>query len=81
MKHKTKDIADALNGLATVVDDPNATKLCNLAATRLAETCALLAEATAWAQILTVQLKREGWVDADFADLRSGLGLQEWGQD
>lgn len=81
MKHKTKDIADALRGLATCVDEPNAVDLCNIAANRLAETCALLAEATAWAQILTVQLRREGWVDADFADLRQGLGLQEWGQD
>lgn len=35
----------------------------------------------AWALVLQVQLRREGWVDADFHDLRSGLGLQDWGQD
>ena len=35
----------------------------------------------AWALVLQVQLRREGWVDADFVDLREGLGLQEWGQD
>lgn len=35
----------------------------------------------AWALVLQVQLRREGWVDADFHDLRSGLGLSEWGQD
>lgn len=81
MKHKTADITAALRGLSTAVDEPNAAELCNIAANRLADTCALLAEATAWAQILTVQLRREGWVDADFHDLRSGLGLQEWGQD
>ena len=81
MKHKTKDIADALRGLAIVIDDHNATEVCNIAANRLAEMCALLAQATAWAQVLQVQLRREGWVDADFADLREGLGLQEWGQD
>lgn len=81
MKHKTADIAAALRGLATVVDDQNAAELCQIAATRLAETCALLAESTAWAQILARQLKLEGWVDADFYDLRQGLGLEKWGQD
>lgn len=35
----------------------------------------------AWALVLQVQLRREGWVDADFADLRQGLGLEQWGQD
>lgn len=35
----------------------------------------------AWALVLQVQLRREGWVDADFHDLRSGLGLEVWGQD
>lgn len=81
MKHKTADIAAALRGLATVVDEPNAAELCTIAANRLAETCALLAEATAWAQILTRQLRLEGWVDADFYGLRQGLGLEQWGQD
>lgn len=81
MKHKTADIAAALRGLATAVDEPNAAELCNIAANRLTETCALLAEATAWAQVLQVQLRREGWVDADFHDLKSGLGLEVWGQD
>lgn len=81
MKHKTADIAAALRGLATAVDEQNAAELCKIAANRLAETCALLAKATAWAQILTRQLKLEGWVDADFHDLRQGLGLEEWGED
>lgn len=81
MKHKTADIAAALRGLATVVDEPNAAELCKIAANRLAETCALLAESTAWAQILARQLRHEGWVDADFHDLRQGLGLEEWGED
>ena len=35
----------------------------------------------AWALVLQVQLRREGWVDADFTDLRQGLGLEQWGQD
>lgn len=35
----------------------------------------------AWALVLEQQMRREGWVDADFHDLKSGLGLQEWGQD
>lgn len=35
----------------------------------------------AWALVLQIQLRREGWVDADFHDLRSGLGLSKWGQD
>jgi hypothetical protein len=35
----------------------------------------------AWALVLEVQMRREGWVDADFADLKEGLGLQKRGQD
>ena len=81
MKHKTAEIAAALRGLATVVDEPTAAELCKIAANRLAETCALLAESTAWAQILARQLRLEGWVDADFYDLKQGLGLEESGQD
>lgn len=72
MKSDTENLVDALRLLAREQyrDDPFGKDVCTEAADRIVKCCSLLAQVTAWAARLEVQMRREGWTDEDIDELQ-----------